>query len=443
MPSALADALFQRLIDAFPPNHAYPAAAFEQEPMPPPVAHFLGRLLHRRLQHEASSLSLPRSSWFDTGQTAVQQAHQALAEVLVMHGHFPPEEWEAALRQGTSEMAAYLMQPTTTLVAFVFPKGEESASADTIDRRLGYFSNYRYLPDTVRLYMEQKGVHELTRARFADLLRQIDRQMTDDFNADDWLKLMAPLFALVRYADPKASGISVDVVRAFFEDKDAEVFVQRLDTARKQGATILDKDGLRTLLEDEPAPVPPPQQERPAQSAARSEPTTPASPDGPVPLWKQYRQQESQPSLAEQVATSPPPVQAAPARRPAPAQEAVPRWQQFRSENGPADPPPVAAPSRPAQATAPVSTTTSADFAAVEQAVLGSTGIHNRDLFIRHLFDGNRQDYEHVLGRIEAAPTWAEASKIIASEVFRKNQVNIYSDPAVLFTDAVEARFGA
>jgi hypothetical protein len=90
-----------------------------------------------------------------------------------------------------------------------------------------------------------------------------------------------------------------------------------------------------------------------------------------------------------------------------------------------------------------VSTTTSADCAAVEQAVLGSTGIHNRDLFIRHLFDGNRQDYEHVLGWIEAAPTWAEASKIIASEVFRKNQVNIYSDPAVLFTDAVEARFGA
>lgn len=79
----------------------------------------------------------------------------------------------------------------------------------------------------------------------------------------------------------------------------------------------------------------------------------------------------------------------------------------------------------------------------MEQAVLGQVGSHNRDLFIRHLFNGDRTGYEQVLGRLDAAATWTDASKIIASEVFRKNQVNIYSDPAVLFTDAVEARYRA
>lgn len=438
MPSALADALFQRLIDAFPPHHAYPAAAFEREPMPSPVAHFLSRLLERRLQHEASKLDLPRSSWLDAGHPTVQQARQALAEALVTHGHFPPEEWEPSLRQATEQTTAYLVQPTATLVAFVFQDGEQ-ASSETIERRLGYFSGYRYLPDTVRLYMEQKGVPELTRARFADVLRQIDRQMTNDFDADDWLKMMKPLFALARHASPEASGVAVEVLQAFFEDKDAEVYVQRLQATREQGATTLDKDGIRTLLEGPAASPPPPEPERPAEpEQSTPSPGQPEPTNGPVPLWKQFRQDAS--PLAEQVTTG---VrrQTAP-RRPPPATEALPRWKQFRNESSPSEPAPSPSP-HSAPATAAPTPMPSPDLATVEQAVLGTTGAHNRDLFIRHLFNGDRTNYEHVLSRLDTAATWTDASKIIASEVFRKNQVNIYSDPAVLFTDAVEARYRA
>ena len=97
-------------------------------------------------------------------------------------------------------------------------------------------------------------------------------------------------------------------------------------------------------------------------------------------------------------------------------------------------PPPSPAPSSPPDPAVP-------GLEALERAVLGETGVRNRDLFLRHLFAGAVDDYERVLRRLQAAPDWSTASKIIAEDVFRRQQVNIYSDPAVAFTDAVEAKF--
>lgn len=73
--------------------------------------------------------------------------------------------------------------------------------------------------------------------------------------------------------------------------------------------------------------------------------------------------------------------------------------------------------------------------------MLGATGLQSRDLFVKHLFGQSTEEYERVLQRLWTAENWAEASQIIADEVFRKHKVNIYSEPAVLFTDATQARF--
>ncbi len=89
MPSAVADSLFYRLIDAFPPHRVYAPAAFGREPMPPPVVHFLNHWLWHRLGQETARLELPRSDWLDYEHEAVQRARQALADTLVGHGHFP------------------------------------------------------------------------------------------------------------------------------------------------------------------------------------------------------------------------------------------------------------------------------------------------------------------------------------------------------------------
>lgn len=77
----------------------------------------------------------------------------------------------------------------------------------------------------------------------------------------------------------------------------------------------------------------------------------------------------------------------------------------------------------------------------LEVAVLGQRGTRNRDLFVKHLFSGSTDAYEDTLRKLNVAENWSEASQIIAREVFIKHQVNIYSEPAVAFTDAAEAKF--
>jgi hypothetical protein len=81
------------------------------------------------------------------------------------------------------------------------------------------------------------------------------------------------------------------------------------------------------------------------------------------------------------------------------------------------------------------------DLRRLEREVLGEGGDARRALFVGNLFDGDRAAYRRVLARLADVESWSAASHIIARDVFRAYQVNIYSDAAVLFTNAVEAQY--
>jgi hypothetical protein len=78
---------------------------------------------------------------------------------------------------------------------------------------------------------------------------------------------------------------------------------------------------------------------------------------------------------------------------------------------------------------------------ALEREILGTADPSHRSVYVRQLFDGAADEYRAVLRRLRTADSWSEASDIIAEDVFRSHKVNIYSDAAVQFTNAVENRF--
>ena len=106
---------------------------------------------------------------------------------------------------------------------------------------------------------------------------------------------------------------------------------------------------------------------------------------------------------------------------------------QYRAEQETDEPAPTAAPASSPPAPA--------DLDLIEQAVLGEEGAGQRDVFVTHLFARSIDAYERVLRQLHATTNWPEASKIIADNVFRPFKVDIYSDPAILFTDTVEAGY--
>jgi hypothetical protein len=294
-----------------------------------------------------------------------------------------------------------------------------------------------------------------------------------------WLRLLQPLFALGRAAYPHHDGLPAELLEAFFEEKKADFPLRRLRTARREHdlATLTpsaleevlttpegppadaespagvapDRDETSSREErattDAPSAAAPPEADAPDEAESpdgAEQPPDEASPSAPeetpaTPLWKRFA---GAAGSEEEETESPPPE----AERPADGETARPRWQQFGAPST-ADDAPQEAPSEtdPAPASAgadSASPPASPALAQLEKQVLGPAAAESeRARFVRELFDGSEEAYERVLRRLRGAEDWHAATQIIARDVFRAHGVDIYSDPARDFTDAVEARY--
>ncbi len=489
---AISDSLFDFLSDAFPATRPYSREDFEQDPMPPLLAHFLTQTLHHRLDTEVEQLRSVRSTWFDYESEDVQHAYKQLVASLANAARIPEEEWRGTLKRASKVVLAHLILPAHTLVEFVFRDDEQPLMAPVIYKQLGYFAAYPYLREAVETFMTRRSMEQIDRNRFASLLSQIDRHMTAEFTADEWLRLLRPLFDLMnRIPETRGQGVPIELLSMYFGDKDAYDIQGRLQVEKEvRRVTSLNEDALRKVLEgsvepfvqsaptalfaepgraEAPVMMPPPQVKRedPAPPAKREEPAQAAddkTPRGPTPLWQQF-QSPSTPAPTAPTAPAEPP-------KPAPNEEeqAVPLWRRFQQPAGVSNPNPAPEPvppppfsgqppppflrengTRPAGSPAPrqappmpaqaAYTPTLQDLAQLERHVMGQQGMANRSLFIEHLFMGSSADYAQTLNELRHVPDWAQASQLIADRIFKRHQVNIYSPAALMFTESVEAQY--
>ena len=446
----LTDALAARLLAAFPADRAYAPSDFAAAPMPRPVAHFLTCRLQERVALEREALRQKRSGWLDYDAPPVQQAAQQLEEALAQHARIAKRVWEPALRDAAGRVLLYLVRPVHALVSFAFGEDDGALPADRILHRADYFAAYPYLREAVSAYTRRKHLTRLDRTQLTALLTRVDQRMTADYDADAWLRLLAPLYETVAldsetgeaFEERSASeeGVPAGLLRTFFSAKDAAAPARRL--AEREARASVDRETLRRLLAapapetptseaSAPEPAEPEAAAPPARDAPKKERSAkrpqPAHDDAPVPLWQQF---QGGPARSPQPTEQPP--RETPSRETATA-EARPLWQQFRPAQETAD--------SPSAQDAPADDHDLPSLDRLEADVLGSRADANRDRFVRTLFGGSEADYARVLQRLHGAGSWRDASQIIARDVFRAHQVNIYSDPAVTFTNAVEARF--
>ncbi len=151
---------------------------------------------------------------------------------------------------------------------------------------------------------------------------------------------------------------------------------------------------------------------------AAREPAAPTEPDGDdEPLWQRLARERGAETVVDETAAEGPPL-----------------WQRFADPATDDAPHPAERPEVPAPA---ASRPTS--LSDLEARVLGDDG-ERRGWFVDELFAGSSDEYHRTLAALDAACSWTEATEIIARDVFRRHRVNIYSEPAVAFTDAVEAQ---
>jgi len=472
MPSTLADPLYERLLDAFPARRAYTRADWPEDGMPAPVRHFLEQFLKHHSRREARRLRRARTDWVDYDHPEVEQAVRAFFDAVEAHTRIPPDAWADALRQATRHTTAYLVRPVPTLTRFVYGEQAEPLALNDVDRRMRFFGPYDYLRKAVQAYARERSLEALGPDRFETFLYQFDERMTGDFDAARWVSLLEPLFETTRWATD-AREVPVRLLRTFFSEKKASTIEQALARAAREGHGPLSPTALRRLITNASTsagatavPDEPPTGDAPpmpddltpdradaapdddawgVQGAAR-----PAEPDaeetgdeaatGATPLWQQFQQGRTR---------SASPSEGGSDNEGSPSDADAPLWSQFRQGGGRAAP----SDERAAESDGAAGEGMGSDgerngptgrgpgLAALEQEIMGTSHPPHRSVYIRQLFDGDEEAYRSVLQRLRTADSWSEASDIIASDVFRRHKVNIYSDAAVHFTNAIEERF--
>ena len=482
MPRPLADPLYEHLLDAFPATRAYTRADWDAAAMPDPVAHFLGQLLRHHSRREARRLRRARTKWVNYDHPDMETAVRTFFEAVEAHTQVPADEWEDTLRRATYHATAHLVRPVPVLADFVYAEQQAELRLPEVLWRMTFFGPYAYLREAVQAFAEKRDLDVLGPDRFERFLRRIDERITSGYDADRWLRLLDPLFATARRAAGREQ-VPVSLLRTFFAEKDRDDVEQRLRAYADEGHGHVTPRALHRLIEETetgsasrssqeapspatdpsastPDPGPP---EPPSSSPSSSSPPSSAPPsdeeiwgvagaarpegnDAPepsaderedVPLWKQFQQGRTDAAAGSERNDG----KSGGDRR----QE--PLWARFRQGSDERLSEAVAG-ARNAGASGPAASSSGSsaggqndELERLERAVLGRVKPSHRGVYIQQLFGGDETNYRQVLRRLADADSWGEASQLIASDIFRAHKVNIYSDAAVHFTNAVEDRF--
>lgn len=492
MSRSLADPLYERLLRSFPANRAYTRADWEDDAMPDPVAHFLGQLLRHYSRREARRLRRARSDWVDYDHPEMERAVRTFFDAVESHTRVPADEWEDTLRQATHHTTAHLVRPVHVLSDFVFAQRQRGLRLPEVLWRMNFFGAYAYLREAIHAFSKKRDLDVLGPDRFERFLHRIDERITAEYDSDQWLQLLDPLFATARHATGQ-EHVPTPLLESFFAEKGRTAVERRVKRYAVEGHDTVSPRALHRLIEEADESKSPSRTERPSEPTGRSSPpserdapgmpptgpSAPTDPGGPsddeiwgvagtarpegsdepqrpaendrdVPLWKQFQQGRTAPPSA----TSDSKDEA----KSEPGDQGEPLWARFRHDrderlsdavsnaSGSASTPDQdvsSSPSTPRSSAQSSSSSTQSDgeLEALEEQALGVSNPPHRAVYVRQLFGGDQTAYRQVLQRLSEANSWGEASQIIASDIFRAHKVNIYSDAAVHFTNAIESRF--
>ncbi len=394
-----------QILERYPADKPYSAAAIEQMILPLDIRHYLLYLLEQRPIEALQQL--PYREWFPAHAPEEQAGWQAFEQVLRASVRIPSTEWPESTLEAATHVSHYLIDPIATLKGMVFQE-VSTLSAGEVLRRMGYFRAYPYFKRILESYVRARRVREFQVTDFEHLLHRIDEKITGEYEISDWLDHFTPLYNLTTFLPEHLSGIPTWLLRQYFRTRPYPELQRRLlHMEQVQNISHISQEMLRNLLSQ----MLPSTTESPPPSSSDEASSTSST----LPLWQRFARRRG-------------PYTAPAIRR---NQPVPPGSSQALQQ--PMNAPPSTSP--------PSSPEIEESLEQLEKVVFGVPIPGERYAFIASLFGGKTAAYRDALKKLSSASTWERASQIIAYHVFLPNEVNIYTEPAVRFTDLIEARF--
>jgi hypothetical protein len=370
------------------------------------------QLLQHERQLEARSKKLPYAL------PEVLRLQEQIDLLLVHNYEFGRHDFEGMLDHAVHFEFNFLCRPQWTLLNFIFENQRRRPTSD-IERKLKYCVDYAYYAEIIRRYIENRGLAELTYEEFGSLLERIDQEIVARHSSVELAMMARPMVRFIEAALPVPPGrpgeahIPINAAIVFFEDKKLNDIKERLESERdSRGVSDISLLQLANLIEkvrtgDEAAEVllpeaqheqseAPPEHGIPPSSEEKHVSTTDGG-DGAVlkaPV-KVYSDFDEDAPLAEQSA-----VQQEQEREPDAASAPPEQMQDMQSL-----------------------------FSATDQK-----------MFVRKIFRKHDIEFRLALDELNKIADWEEAARYL-KEIFLLNDVDPFSEEAILFTDKIQSRY--
>ena len=439
---ALKKQILTRILNQFPSGQPVSADDLSKADIPPALRHFLYQALSRRVRQELKHIHSPKSDWIDSTSKLYGDAYTGLKEVLSDLGQFPADDVELYFGRAVEFVVDYLYFPVDTLIDFLFIRDADMSRAADIERRLVYFTVYPHLITEVNDVVTDasadrmgSATSEISRVVLRERLTACDRSAGSCFSAGDWMDTLKPLCKLYSFGAGLPGQFPLDLPVRFIEERGLLELADSLRRCEAVEGEMIHIETLVRLLQDAfrpPPPSVPVDKSQEVNSASEAGPDLPlwkqyteeaahvtattitADPSDSRPLWKTYATPESEPSAPQNEPSVPESEPSAPQNEPS-----APQNEPSAPQNEPS------VPENPTL------------VEGLEARVLGEAR-NLRSRFISDLFSGNTDAYESVIELLSRSNGWDKAAKILKTEVFVKYRVDIYSESAIAFTNAVE-----
>lgn len=338
-------------------------------------------------------------------------------DLLLVHYYvFGQHDFALMLDHAVHFQFNFLCRPQWTLLNFIFENQRRRPTSD-IRRKLRYCVDYSYYAEIIKRFIEDRGLAEMTYEEFTELLEKIDNEIVSRHTSVELALMTRPILRFITSAGAPVDQnhpepeIPINAAIVFFEDKKLNDIKERLETERdknaiasvsiRQLATIIEKvrskneDAVIDFPEEHP-PKPPvaEQAENGGESPKPAEdlPDAPKPPKPPIKVYSDFDDDE--------------PFE-------------MPQADSADASNG----------------------------MPIDVAPLGELiNLHSlfspseEKTFIRKVFQKDELMFRESLDQLNQMTEWKEASTYL-QQVFTTNEVDPFSEVAILFTDKVQRRF--
>lgn len=357
-----------------------------------------------------------RSNKFPYSLPEVARLHRQIDLLLVHNYQFGQHDFDQMLDHAVHFQFNFLCRPQWTLLSFMF-ENQRRKGASEIGRKLRYCVEYPYYTEIIGRYMEERGVAEMTYEEFASLLEKIDREIIAEHSSVELALMARPMLRFIQAGQPHrpAGGaeprIPINAAIVFFEDKKLSDIKERLERERDLNdigeitlhllADFIEK--VRTGNDEATVEFPRERVQPTVQARDAEHAKSPAAVPAPVP----------QPIVKK------PPSKV---------------FSDFFDEE-PLIPTILPEPPRPTE-TVDHGSGNGEAFADIHTLFSSS----EQKVFIRTIFQKDEVEFRNAVDRLNAFLNWHEAAEFLKG-LFIANDVDPFSEEAILFTDKIQSRF--